>query len=129
MLLLDTHVFVWLASDLDQLPKTARQAIQRHAGKLHFSAITSLEIGLLMKRGRLLLPLPGREFVRRAAEHHGIREIPVTSDITFRATVLPDIHNDPFDRILVATAQLGGLELVSKDRTLHRYPDLRVLWN
>jgi PIN domain nuclease of toxin-antitoxin system len=129
MLLLDTHAFVWLASDPAQLPPTARGAICQEAARLFLSSISALEIGLLIKRGRLELPLSPSEFIARALAHHGIHEIPVDHEIALASTALPDLHNDPFDRILVATAQARNLRLVSKDAQLTRYPGTRVVWS
>jgi PIN domain nuclease of toxin-antitoxin system len=128
MLLLDTHALVWLASDQEQLTDRGRAMIRESAGRLFMSAISSLEIALLVKRSRLQLPLPPEQFVAESMQHHGINEIPVDSAIALAAAALPDIHNDPFDRILAATAIVQRLDLLSKDTVLPRYPGLRVIW-
>lgn len=129
MLLLDTHAFIWLASDPARLPPVACEAIRQEAARLFLSSISALEIGLLLKRGRLELPLPPSEFIARALAHHGVHEIPVDHEIALASTALPDLHNDPFDRILVATAHVRDLRLVSKDAQLARYPGARVVWS
>jgi PIN domain nuclease of toxin-antitoxin system len=128
MLLLDTHALVWLASDQEQLTDRGRALIRESAGRLFMSAISSLEIALLVKRSRLQLPLPPEQFVAESLRHHRINEIPVDSAIALAAAALPDIHNDPFDRILAATAIVQRLDLLSKDTVLPRYPGLRVIW-
>jgi PIN domain nuclease of toxin-antitoxin system len=128
MLLLDTHALVWLASDQEQLTSRGKTAIREAAGRLFMSAISSLEIAILVKRGRLELPLPPERFVVECLRHHGITEIPLDSAIAMAAAALPDIHNDPFDRILAATAIIHRLDLLSKDTVLPRYPGLRVTW-
>jgi PIN domain nuclease of toxin-antitoxin system len=128
MLLLDTHAFVWLASDQTQLTAAGKAAIRAAAGALCISSITGLEIALLVKRGRLELPLPPREFIERALRQHGIEEIPVDVEIALRSAALPDIHNDPFDRIIAATALNRGCPLLSKDTVLPRYPGMTLLW-
>ncbi len=92
------------------------------------SAVTGLELGILVKRGRLWLPLPVDEFILRAMKQHRIQELPVTWRIAHRSSTLPEIHNDPFDRLLIATAQLESLILVSKDRLIARYPGVTTLW-
>ncbi len=61
-------------------------------------------------------------------EHHGINEIPVSWRIGYRATELPDIHNDPFDRLIIATAQNRGLRIVTKDEIFPQYPEASVVW-
>lgn len=128
MLLLDTHALVWLASDQMQLTDLGKTLIQRASGRLFLSAISSLELALLVKRNRLELPLPPQQFVADSIRQHGITEIPVDSTIAMAAALLPDIHSDPFDRILAATALLHGLQLLSKDSVLRQYPGVTVAW-
>lgn len=128
MLLLDTHALVWLASDQEQFTDRGSALIRGSAGRLFMSAISSLEIALVVKRSRLQLPVPPEQFVAESLRHHGITEIPVESTIAMAAAALPDIHNDPFDRVLAATSIVHRLQLLSKDTVLPRYPGLRVVW-
>jgi PIN domain nuclease of toxin-antitoxin system len=128
MLLLDTHALVWLASAQQHLSARARHAIRQNADELHVSSISALEIAILAKRKRLSLPVTPSEFVDRALEQHGIHEVSVDRRIAFASVGLPDIHNDPFDRIIVATAHLNGLQILSKDRVISQYPDVKVIW-
>jgi PIN domain nuclease of toxin-antitoxin system len=128
MLLLDTHAMVWLASDLTKLPRTARDTIRAHAGELLISGISGLEIALAVKRRRLKLPVSPDEFMVVSLKQHGIREIPVSATLGCLAARLPDIHNDPFDRIIIATAQQHRAKILSKDTLMARYPDLEVVW-
>ena len=128
MLLLDTHAFVWLVSDQAQLPASAQAAIRANAGTLFLSGISGMEIGLAVKRGRLELPTDPEAFVQRGLVQHGVREIAVTAALGCRATRLPDIHNDPFDRIIIATAHAHRLDILSRDATIPQYPHIRVIW-
>lgn len=128
MLLLDTHAFVWLASAPKELSPPTRRAIQENADNLYISSISALEIAILVKRKRLSLPLNPAEFIDRALRQHGIREIPLDRSIAIASTRLADIHNDPFDRIMVATAQLNGMSIVSRDRILRSYPEVKIIW-
>jgi PIN domain nuclease of toxin-antitoxin system len=128
MLLLDTHALVFLASDQKKLTSHGKSLLRQAAGRLFFSAISSLEIALLVKRGRLELPLPPAAFVTESLRQHGITELAVDTPIAIAAAGLPDIHNDPFDRLLIATAVIHRLDLFSKDTVLPRYPGLNVVW-
>jgi PIN domain nuclease of toxin-antitoxin system len=128
MLLFDTHAFVWLASIPKELSKPARRAIQENADNLYISSISALEIAMLVKRERLSLPLDPADFIDRALRQHGIHEIPLDRSIAIASTCLPDIHNDPFDRIIVATAQLNGMSIVSRDPILRSYPEVKIIW-
>ena len=129
MLLLDTHAFIWLASDLTKLPRAAKNIILNYRGSIIVSGITGLEIALAVKRKRLMLPVAPEQFIVRALEQHGIREIQVSATIGCRAAALPDFHNDPFDRIIIATAQLQRAKILSKDSMIRRYEDIEVVWS
>lgn len=126
-LILDTHAFVFLASDQRKLPDCAKKAIG--ASPLFVSAISALEIALLCKRQRLRLPMSPEVFVEKALEQHGIEEISVDRIIALGAAALPDIHNDPFDRIIVATAIECDLSIVTKDGEIPKYPNVRIIWD
>lgn len=128
MLLLDTHVLVWLASDQKQLSDRVRMEIRDTDQGVSISSITALELALLQKKGRLELPLDAGEYLHRALSQHGVMEIEINADILLKSAGLPDIHNDPFDRILIATAQLHNMILVTKDGTIPKYPELATLW-
>ena len=127
MILLDTHAFIWLASDPAQLSKPSIELI-RSGKPLATSVVTSWEIALLAKRGRLKLPLPANEYIDRAISHHRIRELPLTRKTVLQAVGLSEIHRDPFDRILIAEAQLSDAHLISKDETISQYPGIEVVW-
>jgi PIN domain nuclease of toxin-antitoxin system len=128
MILLDTHAFVWLASEPERLSGAARAAIRSHPASLHLSVVSAWEVSLLVKRGRLKLPLSADEYLARAVDHLGIIELPLTRHIVQAAVSLPDVHNDPFDRILVAQCRASGLSLISCDAILPRYDSLQVIW-
>lgn len=128
MTLLDTHAFVWLASDQGSLSRAALATIKKDRESLFISVVTCWEIALLNKKGRLVLPLPPIEFVEKSMRHHGVQELPLKREIAMAAVALPDIHNDPFDRILVAEALQNRCRLVTKDETIALYPDLTVTW-
>ena len=128
MILLDTHVLVWLASDPAQLSTAARTAIQANAASLHISVVSAWEISLLAKRGRLTLPLPPIEYLTRAIAHLGLIELPLTRRAVQAAVDLPDIHHDPFDRILIAECHTRSLSLISRDAVIPSYPGIQIVW-
>ena len=128
MILLDTHAFVWLATDPKKLSKKVWRHLESAADELAVSLVATWEIALLQKKGRLELPLPAADFIGRALRHHGIRELPLTRDIILLAINLPDIHNDPFDRILIAEAILRKIPMVTKDRVIGEYPGIKTVW-
>ena len=128
MLLLDTHALIWLATDLSQLTETAQSAIRFHASELYVSAITSLEISLLTQCGKLNWGDDPFAFYKRALSHHCVTVAVMDSEVAWRAAQLPPIHRDPFDRIIIATAQKFGMTILTKDRTLPTYPKVKAIW-
>ena len=128
MILLDTHTLVWLASNPDQLSPAAQNAIRAHPASLHISVVSAWEISLLVKRGRLILPLPPEDFITRAVAHHGLIELPLTRRVAQASVSLPDIHNDPFDRILISECNTRGLSLISRDTIIARYSECPIIW-
>jgi PIN domain nuclease of toxin-antitoxin system len=128
MILLDTHTFIWLASDRSQLSSMALSAIETEGDSLMISIVTAWEIALLHKKERLALPTTPSEFIERATKRHTIRELPLNRSTAIDAVNLPDLHNDPFDRILIAEAMSKHCSLISKDSKIAAYPDVKVIW-
>lgn len=122
MMVLDTHVLIWLVNDDRNLGAKARDVINREwaAGETAASAISFWEAARLHDRGRITLPdsVEGiREFLLRA----GLVEIPIDGEIGVRAIRIENLHRDPGDRFIVATA-LGGHELMTADERILNWP-------
>ena len=128
MLLLDTHAYVWLLSDLGQLTKGGKALIRENAGQLYISAVTPWEIALLTQRERLKLPRPAEEYIATGSRQHGVQEIPVDGPVAMASVRLPPVHTDPFDRVLVATAIQYKMAILSRDGMLSAYPGVTVRW-
>lgn len=128
MILLDTCVLLWLAIDQSALSDKARQTLQSGAGHLYVSPISAFEIGQKVSRGKLILQLPPERWFLRAKELHGLSETSFDSSVAFSAAALPDLHRDPFDRLLIATALVQNLTLLTPDPLIHRYPALKTVW-
>ena len=128
MLILDTHAFIWLASDQELLAGAAKAAIRANSENLYISSITAFEIALLVKRERLNLPLAAKEFIERALKQHNIEELLIDRSILLRAASLPDIHNDPFDRMIIASALIHNMPIITKDAKIQKYPGITTVW-
>jgi PIN domain nuclease of toxin-antitoxin system len=122
-LLLDTHVFVWLGWGDPRLSKRARDAILLEDEKVFVSVITRWELALKERRFGPLMGVPFDLLMARAS----FEPLDLRFDVPSRIAALPDIHKDPFDRILVAQALSEGLTLVTADRQVRRYP-VQTLW-
>ncbi len=128
MILLDTHTAVWLASDQVKLSVEAKKTISLHADKLHISVVSAWEISMLYRRKRLHLPIEPELYLDRMIRQHALNEVPLSRHTAQLSVRLPEIHNDPFDRILIAICQANDWTLLSKDSVIAKYPDTRVVW-
>jgi PIN domain nuclease of toxin-antitoxin system len=116
-LLLDTHVVVWALDDDHRLGRTARRAIENVANAVYVSVATVWEMALKSALGKLDVPSDIGGWIERSA----FSPLPIEIDHAVASAALPRHHRDPFDRMLVAQAQLEGLTLVTGDSRIARY--------
>jgi PIN domain nuclease of toxin-antitoxin system len=125
-LLLDTHVFIWWDSDPARLSAPALAALRDPANEVWLSVASVWEMVIKAQLGKLTLRLPLADIVRRQ-QGNGLQVLPVTLAHALAVEGLPALHKDPFDRMLIAQANVEGAELVSADQVVRQYP-VRVLW-
>jgi PIN domain nuclease of toxin-antitoxin system len=125
LLLLDTHCWLWAQLGLVQkLSRPALAAIRdaESEGGLRVSVISVWEVAMLEQRGRVALPMNIRMWIEEALSKPGISVAPLTPEIVIESVHLPgELHGDPADRMLVATARVLGATLLTKDAPLLRY--------
>lgn len=126
MILLDTHVWIWLLGDGRRLSATARKEIDKHTearrpSTVCISAISVWELFMLVKKGRLVLSVPPAAYVSQTRKDPVMEIIPVDDAIARRSVELPDHHADPADRIILATAAEHGLPIVTQDGLFESY--------
>ena len=129
MILLDTHVVIWLAFEPDKLSKRAKEAIRaaRLQGGLAIAGISLFELAWLAERGRVETTLSVESLVRLCASRMTV--LPITPEIAARAVGLPESYpKDPQDRLIGATALVEGLQLVTRDKQIKRSGVVRVIW-
>lgn len=125
--LLDTQVLLWAAGVPDRLPADARALIEDPATALLYSAASLWEVTIKNGLGRADFSVDPR-LLRRGLLENGYTELAVTGAHAVAADMLPPIHKDPFDRLLVAQAQIEGVTLITADEVVGRYPGpIRVL--
>ncbi len=124
-LLLDTHVALWAIVDSPQLSARARELILAPRAVVWISAASVWEIAIKHSLARGDMPVSGSEAISyfRAA---GYRFLPIEPEHAAAVETLPPHHQDPFDRLLVAQAQVEPMRLLSHDTNLARYGDLVV---
>ncbi len=119
--LLDTHAFLWIAGEWKRVRPAARRVLEDPATELHLSAASIWEISIKASIGRLTLPAhPAAYVVRRIADFR-ISVVDVTRDHALAVYALPPHHADPFDRMIVAQAQLEDLTVATRDRIFRKY--------
>ena len=126
-LLLDTCTFLWIVGGAKELSARAREAFADPANEVLLSAASAWEIAVKYRLGKLPLPAAPADFVPAQRAAHGIEPLAVEEESALHVAKLPDLHRDPFDRMLVAQALVGGLVLLTPDDTLRQYP-VRTLW-
>ena len=128
MFLLDTYILLWLASDQTKLTEKVKSTIDANAGSLYVSSISAFEIVIKHQKNKLKLPLSPEVWFHRAITLYGIDEITINSEILIKSALLPQIHNDPVDRIIIASAMMNNAEIISKDSLISQYPDVNIIW-
>lgn len=130
MILVDTHVVLWLAFDPGKLSTRARSAIddaRRNADGLAVSDITLLELSTLSSKGRIHLGISLESFLGEVEARFNV--LPITGRACVRALALPLTYpRDPADRIIAATALVEGLALLTADREIRRSKALPTIW-
>lgn len=130
MILVDTHVVVWLAFDKDQISRKARVAIddvRKNADGLAISDITLLELAILASKGRIRLNISLESFLQEVESRFVV--LPITGRACARATGFPATYpKDPADRIIGATALVEGLSLLTADRKIRQSRAVQTIW-
>ena len=119
--LIDTHVWLWMQSDPDRLRDETRAIVQEVRNNILLSAASAWEIAIKYRLGKLALPEPPASYVPDRMRRSGTSALPVDHAHVLRTAELPDHHRDPFDRVLVAQAQLLDLTIVTADDQLSAY--------
>jgi PIN domain nuclease of toxin-antitoxin system len=126
-LLLDTCTFLWILGDSPRLSGRARDAFAEAENEVYLSAASAWEIAVKHRLGRLPLTSPPEVFVPEQRKAHGIEPLPVDEEAALYVAQLPDLHRDPFDRMLVAQATVHGLTVLTPDEAIHQYA-VRKFW-
>ena len=120
-ILLDTHCWLWMAVAPDRFSPSALDLVSDPDNRLFLSAVSAWEISIKAAMGKLELPLPPERYVPSRMTATGVEGMMVSHAHGLKAGGLPSHHRDPFDRMLIAQAQLEGMPLLTADRQIHLY--------
>ncbi len=126
-LLLDTHIFLWYIAGDTQLADAWRQMIGDPRNRVFLSVVSMWEAIIKFQTGRLPLPEAPETYIPRLRAQHRILVLPVDEASVAQVALLPPIHRDPFDRLLIGQAIQNGLILVTSDAAIRSYPTAPVL--
>ena len=126
-LLLDTQVWLWMQASPQRFSSATRQMVDDQENVLLLSPVSAWEISTKYALGRLTLPIPPAEYVPSRMKSSGVDALPLQHSHALQTAVLPWHHRDPFDRLLIAQAQVEDLPILSTDRQLAAY-DVQVHW-
>jgi len=121
-ILLDTHMFIWWDSEPHLLPTTVKVLCESAGTKLILSVASIWEMQIKMQLGKLHLRAPLANLVSEQQELNGIELLPVNIEHVLALDGLPLLHKDPFDRILIAQANVESIALASVDLLIRQYP-------
>lgn len=119
-LLLDTHLLLWAASEPQRLPARARELLEDEKNQPVFSVASLWEVAIKASLGRDDFKADAA-LLRRGLIENGYLELPVAGEHAVAVAALPMLHRDPFDRILVAQAQIDGISLLTVDPLVAAY--------
>jgi PIN domain nuclease of toxin-antitoxin system len=126
-ILLDTCAFLWIITDDPELSPRARELFFDPAHDIYLSAVSVWEIAIKHAIGRLTLPKKPEQFIPAQRTRHGITSLALEEEDTLYLTRLPDLHRDPFDRMLICQAIVNGMTILTPDESITSHP-VRCAW-
>lgn len=127
-MLLDTHTFLWWVSERGaRLSDRVRELLSDGENEGSLSIASIWELAIKAGAGRIVFPDIAERYVPDRVRHHGFEVLSIELPHAFRAGALPPIHGNPFDRMLVAQAQIEGLPILTADPAISRY-DVETIW-
>ena len=126
-ILLDTCTFLWIITDDPKLSPQAKTLFIDPSNEVYLSVASTWEIAIKYKRGKLSLPKSPEKYIPTKRKQHNIDSLPLDEEATLYLAKLPDLHKDPFDRILICQSIVSGLIILTPDELISQYP-LRSIW-
>ena len=126
-ILLDTCTLIWIFEGSTRIGSMLRNHVTDLENEVFMSDVNILEAVIKFSLGKLPLPRAPSNLIPILAERHGLAQLPIDSDSIFAMEKLPLLHRDPFDRLLIAQAQVHGFEIETPDPKIAQYA-VRTIW-
>ena len=125
--LLDTHAFLWFVTADKRLSRKAESIIKDHNSEIYFSAASAWEMSIKIRLGRLTIEEGLEPFIiKQLAENH-FHALSISIIHSLYTSKLPEIHKDPFDRMIIAQSQAEDMRLITRDKNIKKYK-VPVVW-
>lgn len=121
-ILLDTVTFLWIAEGSDRLSRSALDLFRNSDNEVWLSSVSAWEVSVKHRLGRLPLPEPPDRFIPKMRSIHRIESLCLEESATLQLSKLPELHRDPFDRMLVCQAINRGMTILTPDEMIRQYP-------
>ncbi len=125
--LLDTHVFLWMISSPEKLSEYVKELVESEENEIFLSAVSGWEITIKSQINKLKLPDKPDIYLPQQIEKNFVTVLPIRMSHVLNIYNLPDIHKDPFDRLLISQSQLENLPLITNDTKILQYP-VETIW-
>lgn len=126
-ILLDTCTFLWITANAKELSRTAKALFSAAENEVYLSSVSVWEIMVKNQLGKLPLPDPVENFIKKQRTIHRIATLALSEEATLQLPRLPNHHNDPFDRMLICQAIVSGLTFLTPDPHINQYP-IHTIW-
>ena len=127
-LLLDTHVWIWLSLEKNKSLSAKSKKAMSSSDHKWISAISCWELSKLVEKKRISFSIPSLGWIRRSLNEFNIRVADLSPEIAVESTVLRGLNRDPADQIIVATARILGMPLVTADKQILEFPEVDTIW-
>jgi PIN domain nuclease of toxin-antitoxin system len=124
---MDTHAFLWFVSDDDRISSKAKSIIKNRNNEVYFSAASAWEMSIKIRLGRLTIEDDLDSFIINQLAENSFHALSVTISHSIYTSKLPEIHRDPFGRMIIAQSQVENMSLISKDKNIKKYK-VPVVW-
>ncbi|MDP9170902.1 MAG: type II toxin-antitoxin system VapC family toxin [Acidobacteriota bacterium] len=126
MILIDTHIWIWWVSATGRLRRQHTEILESESDRLGLSIISCWEVAKLVQYGRLDLDRPVSDWINAALSRRNLELLPLTPAIIVESTALPEpFQRDPADQLIVATARVHGISLMTEDLKILGYPHVQ----